>query len=111
VSSFAWEYYRTDWVQLDAPRHFFIPSIRSMELLAKKADLRLGHIEYDSTDFQFWGSEQYRNDISLFSKSSYLIKPRKSMFNYKDIRSFKKRAKQLNAEKQGDQVALIFKKN
>ena len=111
VSSFAWEYYRTDWVQLDAPRHFFIPSIRSMELLAEKASLHLIDIKYDSTDFQFWGSEQYRNDISLFSKSSYLINPRKSMFNYKDIRLFKKRAKQLNAEKQGDQAALIFKRN
>ena len=55
VSSFAWEHYHTDWVQIDAPRHLFIPSIRSMELLAEKANLRLIDMEYDSTGFQFWG--------------------------------------------------------
>jgi len=111
VSSFAWEHYGTDWVQIDAPRHVFIPSIRSMELLAEEANLQLIDVEYDSTAFQFWGSEQYRNDIPLFSDSSYLVSPRKSMFRYVDIYLFKKRAKQLNLEKQGDQVIIYFKKD
>ena len=110
VSSFAWEYYHTDWVQIDAPRHFFIPSIRSMEMLAKKANLRLIDVQYDSTAFQFWGSEQYRRNISLFSDSSYLVNHRKSMFRYVDIFLFKKRAKQLNLLKRGDQLALYLKK-
>jgi len=110
VSSLAWEHYGTDWVQIDAPRHVFIPSIRSMELLAEKSNLRLIDVEYDSTGFQFWGSEQYRKDISLFSDLSYLVNPRKSMFRYVDIYLFKKRSKQLNLEKRGDQVILYLKK-
>jgi len=28
VSSFAWEHYREQWVQLDAPRHFFLHKVR-----------------------------------------------------------------------------------
>ena len=110
VSSFAWEHYHTDWVQIDAPRHFFIPSIRSMELLAEKANLQLIDVQYDSTAFQFWGSEQYRRNVSLFSDSSYLVNPRKSMFGYVDVFLFKKRAKRLNLLKRGDQLALYLKK-
>ena len=110
VSSFAWEHYHTDWVQIDAPRHFFIPSIRSMELLAEKANLQLIDVQYDSTAFQFWGSEQYRRKVSLFSDSSYLVNPRKSIFRYADIFLFKKRAKRLNLLKHGDQLALYLKK-
>ena len=110
VSSFAWEHYHTDWVQIDAPRHFFIPSIRSMELLAENANLHLFDAAYDSTDFQFWGSEQYRRNISLFSDSSYLVSPRKSMFGYMDIFLFKKQAKRLNLRNRGDQLALYLKK-
>ena len=110
VSSFAWEHYGVHWVQIDAPRHLFIPSIRSMELLAEKANLHLFDAAYDSTDFQFWGSEQYRHNISLFSDSSYLVSPRKSMFGYVDILLFKKRAKRFNLQKHGDQLALYLKK-
>lgn len=110
VPSFAWEHYGVHWVQIDAPRHLFIPSIRSMEILAKKANLRLFDAAYDSTDFQFWGSEQYRRNVSLFSDSSYLVSPRKSMFGYVDVFLFKKRAKRLNLLKRGDQLALYLKK-
>ncbi len=110
VSSFAWEQYRTDWVQIDAPRHCFIPSILSAQLLAEGAHLRLADVEYDSTAFQFWGSEQYRNDIDLYSASSYLVSPRRSMFRSVDILSFSKRARQLNLEHRGDQMILYLKK-
>jgi SAM-dependent methyltransferase len=110
ASSFAWRFYGADWVQIDAPRHLFIPSLRTMELLGKEAGLHLFDIRYDSTAFQFWGSEQYRCDIPLFSNRSYLVNPRESMFRHTDIRLFKKWAQRLNIQKEGDQAAFYLRK-
>jgi len=110
VSSFAWKKYNVNWVQLDAPRHFFLYSLDSIILLASKSELILNGFFYDSTDFQFWGSEQYLKGIPLNSSNSYNQNPRKSMFSESDIKSFKLQARVLNANNQGDQVALYFSK-
>ncbi|MFT2010391.1 class I SAM-dependent methyltransferase [Pontibacter sp. 13R65] len=68
VSSYAWEHYSTDWFQLDAPRHFFLHSIESMNVLAGKAGLEVVDVVYDSTAAQFIHSEKYRQDIPLQEK-------------------------------------------
>src|SRR6266704_3656797 len=47
VSSYAWEHYGVDWVQLDAPRHFFLHSYKSMQLLADQANFKIIKIDYD----------------------------------------------------------------
>jgi len=57
-SSFAWRTYRADWVQLDAPRHLHLHTRRSLEILAARAGLEIERVHFDSTAFQFWGSEQ-----------------------------------------------------
>jgi hypothetical protein len=59
----AWQRYRSDWVQLDAPRHFFLHSRKSFTLLAEESGFRVERVVYDSNEFQFWGSQLYqRND-------------------------------------------------
>ena len=68
VSSYAWKHYKTDWVQLDAPRHFFLHSTKSMQKLAEITNLDFFKIEYDSTQFQFSGSEMYLKNIPLLQK-------------------------------------------
>ena len=68
VSSYAWQRYRTDWVQLDAPRHFFLFSTGAVERISREAGFRVREITYDSTSLQLWGSEQYARDIPLFSR-------------------------------------------
>ena len=110
VSSYAWEHYGVKWVQLDAPRHFYLHSIESMVVLAKKTGMKLTDIMYDSTPFQFWGSEQYENDIPLRDESSYAVNPEKSMFSKKDILDFTVRAQALNDAKQGDQAIFYLRK-
>jgi len=109
VSSYAWQHYRTNWVQLDAPRHFFLYSVRALEIVASRAGLRIADIVYDSTAFQFWGSEQYVRDIPLFSERSYVKQPG-AIFSESDILKFQERAARLNASKQGDQAAFYLRK-
>lgn len=108
ASSFAWEKYQTNWVQLDAPRHLFIYAPKSIKILAKKSALKLFDIVYDSSDFQFWGSEQYQKGIPLDSEKSYGVNPHLSIFSRKDIKKFREKAKVLNREGKGDQAAFWF---
>lgn len=111
VSSFAWEEYGSNWIQLDPPRHLFLHSEKSLRALAEKAGLRISHIRYDSTEFQFLGSEQCRRGIPLRSKRSYLRNPLLSIFSHSDIRSYRERAKALNAAGRGDQAAFELVKH
>lgn len=111
VSSHVWSHFGTNWVQLDAPRHFYLHSVGSMSMLAGQAGLRVEHIAYDSTAFQFWGSEQYVRDIPLQDARSYLQNPGASEFSRKDIAAFSKRAKELNAAGLGDQAVFYLRRD
>ena len=51
VDSFAWEEYRTDWVQLDAPRHFYLHTRKSMAYLAAEAGLAIVDCYCNSSRF------------------------------------------------------------
>lgn len=99
VSSYAWGHYGVNWVQLDAPRHFYLHSVGSLRLLAEKAGLRVDEVVYDSDGFQFWGSEQYAKDIPLKSDRSYSENPRGSPFSAAEIKAFERRARALNGER------------
>ena len=81
-----------------------------MRFLAEKAGLKLEQVIYDSSEFQYWGSEQYLKDIPLFSANSYLENPSKSIFRKSDIRAYSKKAKELNKNNQGDSCAFFLKK-
>ncbi len=109
-SDFIWNRYGVHSVQIDAPRHFFIHTTNSFELLAEKAGLKIQDIEFDSTDFQFWGSEQYKRDIPYMADNSYFVNPKKSIFSKREIKRYKKMATELNLRKQGDQAAFYLVK-
>jgi len=110
VSSYAWETYRENWVQLDAPRHFFLHSTKSIDILAQQCGLYLAHHYHDASNMQFWGSEQYQQDISLQSPQSYGRNKRHSIFTKSDLRNFDKMTKKLNLENHGDQACFYLTK-
>lgn len=108
ASSWAWEHYRCNWAQLDAPRHFFLHSRESMAYMAKLAGLELYDVVYDSRHFQFSGSEKYLADTAL-------AEPRKKGLFRLISRKWKKwgytrKAKQLNKEGRGDQAGFYFRR-
>jgi SAM-dependent methyltransferase len=111
IVSYAWERYREHWVQLDAPRHFFLHSVKSIGLLAEKAGLRLEHVRYDSTILQFVGSEQYIMDIPLYSEESIAVTGVfNSRFSLEELRAFAGQTKRLNRQGRGDQAAFYLVK-
>jgi SAM-dependent methyltransferase len=111
VTSHAWEKYRINWASIDAPRHFFLHSHKSIRFLAQLVNLSVTEIKGDSTEFQFWASEQYTNDIPLMSSKSILKNPFKLILMRSQIESWRQKAHLLNRQGRGDQVAIFIKKN
>jgi SAM-dependent methyltransferase len=110
VSSYAWEHYRENWVQLDAPRHFFLHSVKSIALLAGMTELTLEKVVYDSTEFQFWGSEQYKRDIPLYNPEKQSFGRSLSLFSRKEMEAFRRQAADLNLKNLGDSCAFYLRK-
>ena len=107
-SSYAWERYSVNWVQLDAPRHFYLHSIQSISILMEQANLEIYKTIYDSTGFQISASECYTNNITL-CEYEYAIK-RGEIFTAAELLSFETYARQLNIEARGDQAIFFVRK-
>jgi SAM-dependent methyltransferase len=103
TSSEAWTIYKSDWVQIDAPRHIVIPSRKGLALAADTAGLRVEKTVDDSTWFQFLGSEQYRRDVALTDPKG------RWMFGPKQIWDWEKRAERLNRQGRGDQAGFFLR--
>ena len=104
-SSYAWDHYRENWVQLDVPRHLYTHSRKSIELLAANHGFQGYQTYYDSNEFQFTGSERYLKGVSLVDG------PDDKYFSPEEIQEFKKKASKLNREGRGDQAVFNFSRN
>jgi SAM-dependent methyltransferase len=109
ASSYAWRTYGVNWVQLDAPRHLYLFTERSIAILAKQAGLVVEKVVYDSTAFQFWGSQQYKQDLPLRDLRSYQENPKNSIFRKDEITTFEKRAAELNLKDEGDTACFYLR--
>jgi SAM-dependent methyltransferase len=109
VAGAAWKQFKENWVGLDPPRHIFLPTVKSMEILAARAGLRLGRVVFDSTEFQFWASEQYRRDIPLHDARSQLSL-RKRLLAFGKMRRQRRQAGELNARGEGDAACFHLHK-
>lgn len=52
-TSYAWEHYKKNWFALEAPRHFFNHSLKSIKILTQKYGFYINEIFYDSRSIQF----------------------------------------------------------
>jgi SAM-dependent methyltransferase len=104
-SDYIWKRYGINWAQIDAPRHFFIHTLKSFKILANQAGFEIEKTIFDSTSFQFWASEMYSRDIPLESKdlTDQKLSPAK-------LNEYEKMANKLNKENLGDQAQLYLRK-
>ncbi len=110
VGGLAWRKYRTDWVQLDAPRHLRLHTERGLKLLAEQAGFMLERVVYDSGGFQFWGSEQVRRGLPIINKAGGTVGPRAGIFSDEELRAFEEEAVRLNEAGDGDQACFYLRK-
>ena len=106
----AYKIYAEKWVQLDAPRHFVIHTLKSMAVLAQKTGFVIQKTVFDSDFFQFAGSEMYEKNIPLHDPISLKPNGFGQYFSEKEIEDFERRAAQLNASGNGDQAIFYLKK-
>ncbi|MCX8523560.1 class I SAM-dependent methyltransferase [Chryseobacterium formosus] len=101
VDSFAWRKYDVNWFQLDAPRHFYIHSVKSMNYLAKNTGFVIKDEHYESGAYQFIESEKYIRNIKYSGSFPFSSEFEKECH---------KQAKILNKMKDGDVVRFVLQK-
>ncbi len=111
IKNYAWEKYAENWVQLDAPRHFFIHTIKSMALLAERTGFEMHSTVFDSIDFQFVGSELYKRDIPLHDMETHEPVSVKKILDKEQLKFYTQEAKLLNEKGLGDQAIFYLYKN
>ncbi len=110
ASSYAWREYGVNWVNLDAPRHFFLHTFRSIEILAGQAGLQVFQVVHEGNDEQFWASEQFARDIPSNDPRSLGASPIKRILHWPRIKAYKARAAELNRTGQGDLVCFHLRR-
>jgi SAM-dependent methyltransferase len=111
---FAWKKYGIDWVQLDAPRHLFLHTIKSMNILAEKTRFQIEKVNYDSGGFQFWGSILFQHNIPLTATKLFSNDPTvdfPDIFKPGDFQKFEEESILLNEKREGDQAVFYLKKD
>jgi len=110
VSSYAWEHYQENWVQLDSPRHFFLHSHKSISLLANQTGFEVKKIIHESNSFQFTGSEQYLLNIPIFGDPASYFEGNTNLFTSEQLKDFEKRTEQLNQQNRADSIGIVLTK-
>ncbi|MBD1363322.1 class I SAM-dependent methyltransferase [Mucilaginibacter sp. ZT4R22] len=107
----AWDTYKENWVQLDAPRHFVLHTINSMGILAERTGFKVSKTIFDSTAFQFLGSELYKRDIPLTLPDTHEDYPVEQLFTPDELTTFWERSAALNVAHRGDSARFyLYKK-
>jgi len=110
MGMYSWKKYGVHWMDLDAPRHIIIHSLKSMEMLAAQSGFELRKVEFDGNYMSLIGSDQYANDIALPDPDSYMVNKAASRYSKADIEHFKAINEQNDKMKQSDQAAFyLFK--
>jgi SAM-dependent methyltransferase len=105
IANWAWRQYQENWVQLDAPRHLILHTLRSFHLAAEAAGFRISRTIFDSGPFQFYGSEMYQRNIPLTQRSA-----EESRLGKSGMRSLSVRAAELNRQQLGDMASFHLEK-
>jgi 2-polyprenyl-3-methyl-5-hydroxy-6-metoxy-1,4-benzoquinol methylase len=102
-----WKVYGTNWVELDAPRHVYLHTDKSMQMLARNVGLDISRVTYDSSEFQFWGSELFRRDISLAELGEEDLT---RYFTHRQLDEFRRQSNKLNQQHQGGRATFYLTK-
>jgi SAM-dependent methyltransferase len=104
AGGFAHRTYGASWIQLDAPRHFCVPTVKGMDAAARRAGLATADIRYDSHAFQFIGSELSAQGLPVSENM-----PRaEALFGKARLAGWAAQSRDLNAKRDGDQAAFIL---
>ena len=111
ASSYAWHHYGVNWMHMDPPRHFYLYTLKSIEILCRNACMHIEKIIYESNESQFIGSEQNVKNIPIINPRSYFYYPFPQFLKFFFIHHYLVYANQLNNKENGDLVCFYLRKN
>lgn len=100
--SYAFEHYKENWIQWDAPRHFQLLTRKAFYILTKENNFELIDYYHDSYKIQFAGSEKYKRNLSYQTPNS--------VFTKLELEEFIKKSTELNKQQKGDQIVAVLQK-
>jgi SAM-dependent methyltransferase len=107
ADSDTWREYGTDWVELDAPRHLYLHTRKSIDLASRKAGLRVCKIVYDAVGFVYWGSILYQRDLSLIDPITRDYRKLSLHFTDAELKKYDARAVAANRHRDASR-AIIY---
>ncbi len=110
ASSYGWRHYGINWVHLDPPRHLFLHTFKSIEMLAARAGLKITNAVHEADELSIVGSESYVRDIPLTDSRYALSNTCKRLLAWWPRRQFKAKAEEVNRLGEGDQICFYFSK-
>ncbi|MFO7369523.1 MAG: class I SAM-dependent methyltransferase [Bacteroidales bacterium] len=111
ADSYGWEKYKTKWMPMDPPRHFFLHTNTSMKILCDQVGFEIAEVIYDSITYNYAASEQLLKDVPIQAPDSYYINKKTTLFTKKELKRFRQMAVELNKAKKGDTACYyLYKK-
>jgi SAM-dependent methyltransferase len=103
-------HYGLDWMAWDAPRHLYLHTRKSMELLAAGAGMEIAGVAHDSSGQQISSSELYIRGVPYVEHGKYRPGGRPDAFTQEEWDSFQARAAELNRQGEGDTACFYLKR-
>jgi SAM-dependent methyltransferase len=110
AGSYAWRKYGVNWVALDAPRHLYLHTPKSIQILAGQTGFEVAEVVYDADGLAHWGSELYLRDIPLTDDRSPSVNPRQNTFSKEELAQFTALDEELNGTGEADCAAFYLYK-
>ena len=104
ADSEAFQRYREHWMSLDAPRHLYLHTRRSLARLAADGGMEVQDVVCDSTPAQFIGSELYQRDIPANAP-----REQRMVFDKAQLRRFAAETERVNRDGVGDCAAFFLR--
>jgi len=110
VDSLAWKEYNVNWYNMDPPRHLYIHSYESLNIILKKAGLNVVNVYHESNWLSLFHSDCYKNDITYVD--SFLLKNRFKILLNKLLKYkfYIDKNKHINENEESDLVCFILRK-
>ncbi|MES2210135.1 MAG: class I SAM-dependent methyltransferase [Chloroflexota bacterium] len=109
MGTWFWETYGRDWWELDPPRHLFVHSRRSLEMLIARVNLRIAEVIFDSTSVEIIASEQIRRNVAWREPQSWFVTP-PAGFSDEDLARFLATTSELNRSERGGRAAFYLRR-
>jgi SAM-dependent methyltransferase len=109
MGTWFWERFGTAWWELDPPRHLWVHTQASLDILARRAGLALFDVVWDSSYLELIASEQIRRDVAWREPGSWYRDP-SAGFDADTIAEYQRVIAELNREGRAGRAGFYFRR-